>query len=278
MAAGTPEVRYKNDIEPSNGAITLTLADGSTVLLDTLRNGSVGIDGQPEMVKKDGVLQYGYSRRGVTEKTVSYNTVSTGKGKSFRLLLPDGSAIWLDALSSVRFPTSFPGNERNIEVSGQVYLEVAKDASKPFLVKSGQQTIEVLGTHFNVNAYQLPIKTTLLEGSIRINQAKLQPNQQASFNQDNSLTITSEVDMDEVISWKTGQFRFNGTSLPEIMDQLERWYDIEIVYQDKMPPMQLVAKIKRDIPIQKILKLLELTGQVSFAVEGNRVTVINPQR
>lgn len=261
------EQPFKNDINPARGGVTLTLSTGSRLLLDTLQNGELHLEGF-SAVKEENLLQYALSNN----KEVIYNQVATSKGKTYRLRLSDGTSVWLDAQSSIRFPSNFSGNERVVEITGQVYFEVAKNPRQPFSVRSNGQTIQVLGTSFNVNAYDKMIATTLVEGSIKVNNTILQPNQQTLL-QNEKIKVRADVDMTEVLAWKAGLFKFNGNSLEDIMRQLERWYDIEVIYKDQIPEMQLVAKIDRNMPISKILDLLEMTGQVSFSIEENKIII-----
>jgi transmembrane sensor len=273
--AALPQVqRFKNDVVPARNGVTLILADGSKIRLDSVANGKLASQGKTIVLKQDSTLAY--ESKSKTE-TVLYNTVSTAKGQDFHIHLADGTEVWLDAMSSIHFPTSFTGNERRVEISGQVYFEVNKNPSKPFRVQSGSQTVEVLGTHFNINAYEPIIKTTLLEGSVKIvtNQSviTLAPGQQALLNESGALSQNTSVDIEETMAWKNGRFHFDGASVNEIMNQISRWYDIDVVYQDKIPE-EFVAKISRGLPVSKLLNLLEMTGQVAFTIDGNKVTVL----
>jgi transmembrane sensor len=266
--------RFKNDISPARSGVTLTLGDGSRIRLDSAANGKLASQGKTIILKLDSTLAY--QSKSKTE-AVLYNTVSTAKGQDYHIQLADGTEVWLDAMSSIHFPTSFPGNDRQVEITGQAYFEVKKDPLRPFRVKSGNQTVEVLGTHFNINAYDPIIKTTLLEGSVRISTGRssvtLTPGQQALLNGQGSLSQNSNVDMEETMAWKNGRFHFDGASVNEIMNQISRWYDIDVVYQDKIPE-EFVAKISRGLPVSKLLNLLEMTGQVAFTIDGNKVTVM----
>lgn len=273
--------RFRNDIAPARQQVILTLPDGSKKAVDSIINGAVTLQGM-QAVKMNGTLTYSNSSEAV------YNTIATEKGRLFHLQLSDGTEVWLDALSSIRFPTSFGKGPREVQVTGQVYFEVAHLSSNtPFLVKSGEQTVEVLGTHFNVNSYDLQrIQTTLLEGSVRVvkretangkeNTVVLSPGQQAVLSRANSpLTIDHSPDLEEIMAWKNGRFQFNGNTVQQIMDQLQRWYNIDVEYKDPITET-FVADIKRDLPVSQLLMLLEMTKQIKFVVEGNKVTVIKP--
>jgi transmembrane sensor len=283
--------RYRNDVAPAHQGVTLTLANGVQILLDSAANGHLAVQGVTQVVKQDSTLSYipgmneGKSPGpGVSRETTGrlpdgglfYNTVATGKGHIFQLRLPDGTGVWLDALSSIRFPTSFPGQERVVTVTGQAYFEVTRDKRRPFRVVMGDQTVEVLGTHFNINGYGPVIKTTLLEGAVRVSaggsHSVLSPGEQAQSGAEEGVRVTDGADLDEAVAWKNGRFRFNGSSIEEIMKQAARWYDIDVVYHDRIPET-FVAKISRNVPISRLLDLLEMTQQVAFTVEGNKVTV-----
>jgi ferric-dicitrate binding protein FerR (iron transport regulator) len=273
--AGLPQQqRFKNDIAPAHKGAMLTLADGSTIRLDSAGNGTLAMQGKMMVVKQDSTLSY----VGTTKtETVFYNTVATARGQDYHLELADGTQVWLDALSSIHFPTSFPGKERLVEVTGQAYFEVAKDAHKPFRVQSGSQTVEVLGTHFNINAYDPVIRTTLLEGSIDISNGGahklLAPGQQSQAG-GQGITILSNANLEEAMAWKNGRFNFNGATVEAIMAQLARWYDIDVMYKDKIAET-FVVKGTRNVPVSRLLNLLEMTGQVAFTIDGKKVTVYN---
>ncbi|MBN8853459.1 MAG: hypothetical protein BGO55_18535 [Sphingobacteriales bacterium 50-39] len=277
--------RFKNDILPARQQVILTLSDGSKKVLDDISNGSVTLQGTSKAIKKDGSISYTPARG---EGEVVYNTITTEKGRIFHLQLSDGTEVWLDALSSIRFPTSFPGAERVVEITGQAYFEVAHNTKQSFKVKGGGQMVEVLGTHFNINSFNSQaIQTTLLEGSLRVlsstnpsafdkepHSIVMRPGQQSIFTtRDSRLTAHELQDMDGVMAWKSGRFRFDGSSVDEMVDQLSRWYNIEVQYKDKITET-FVADIKRDLPLSKLLELLEMTKQIKFVIDGNKVTVM----
>jgi ferric-dicitrate binding protein FerR (iron transport regulator) len=294
--------RFKNDISPANQQVILTLPDGTTRVLDSVLNGALTLQGM-QAIKKDGSLTY------TANKEVVYNTIATEKGRIFHLQLADGTHVWLDALSSIRFPTSFPAGARVVEVTGQAYFEVASLPPAPssggggkkrsFIVnilpqQGGRRTsVEVLGTHFNINSYDRQnIETTLLEGSVKVvndqwsmdNRKKsgqkretaiLKPGEQVSLSQSRSSHLSQPIPVqtDEVMAWKNGRFQFSGNNVHQIMDQLARWYNIEVVYKDTITE-SFVADIKRDLPVSQLLTLLEMTKQIKFEIEGNKVTVM----
>lgn len=190
--------------------------------------------------------------------------------------MQDGTKVWLNAESSIRYPVAFAGNERKVFVTGETYFEVAKDKSKPFRVVSDDITVEALGTQFNVNAYtnEPYLAATLAEGSVRItnrdNKKILKPGEQAQVA--NSSLIVVAADVEDVTAWKNNLFKFSGTSLEEIMRQVERWYDAEVEFKDNIN-LHLNARIERDVPVSKLLHILEQTGQVHFKVEGEKIMV-----
>jgi ferric-dicitrate binding protein FerR (iron transport regulator) len=233
---------------------------------------------------KNGQLLY--NAGGPVKGAVTYNTMTTPKGRQFQLVLPDGSKVWLNAASSLRYPTVFAGNERTVEVTGEAYFEVARNATKPFVVKVGHETeVQVLGTHFNINSYkdEANINTTLLEGSVRVlnkgKKALLKPGQSAQVamqaNQTAGIKIVNDVDMEKVMAWKNGLFNFQDASLQEVMHQLERWYDIEVVYEKGAPEIEFVGKMERSLSLSEVLRGLQIS-EVHFRIEQGRRLVVMP--
>jgi ferric-dicitrate binding protein FerR (iron transport regulator) len=211
-----------------------------------------------------------------------YNTITTANGNQYQLILTDGSKVWLNAASSIRFPTSFTGNERKVEITGEVYFEVAKDPIKPFKVdfknKEGEiNEIEVLGTHFNVNAYadEPDMKTTLLEGSVKIKAANkiqmLTPGQQASITS-GGIEVKRNVDIEHVMAWKNGYFLFDNTDIYTLMRQVSRWYNVDVKYEGRITEDGFSGKILRDVPLSKFIKVLEL-NDVKVRTEGREIIV-----
>ncbi|MGV3765936.1 MAG: FecR family protein [Chitinophagaceae bacterium] len=271
-------VKDANIAPGTNGAI-LTLADGRKVVLDSAGNGLLATEQGTELLLKEGKLSY-HSSTSNTNVT-AYNTVSTPNGRQFQLLLPDGSLVWLNAGSSIRFPTSFSSTERVVDISGEVYFEVAKNKEKPFRVNTGNAgSIEVLGTHFNVNAYanEANVKTTLLEGSVKVSTGKqnalLKPGEQAITGQkEGTLKVTTGADMEKIVAWKNGYFNFNETDFKEAMRQLERWYNITVEYDDVVPETRFGGTLNRNLPLPELLHFLEGAG-LRFRMEGNRLIVL----
>lgn len=261
--------RYKNDLPPGRDRAVLKLSDGKIVELNEKVSGGISNQDGAMISQQDGWVRYEGSRQ------VHYNDIYTPIGAQIKIVLPDGTRVWLDASSSIHFPTAFPSGNREVTITGQAYFEVAKNANQAFIVQAKDQAITVLGTHFNVNAYGTggaPVKTTLEQGSVLVasgaNHLKLVPGQQAD-----GLVLRPNVDLDEILAWKNGEFRFNGASIEVIMEQLARWYGAEVDYKDQIKE-EFVAKISRDVPVSKVLKYLEATGQVRFAINGNKITVM----
>ncbi len=258
---------------PQSTRAMITLANGQRVLLDSLTSGTLAKQGNVNVLKTtDGQIVYNGSAN-----TIEYNTLFNPRGSKVQpLTLNDGTKIWLNSESSIRFPTAFTGNERNVEITGEAYFEVTKDAAKKFIVAGNGVTTEVLGTHFNVNTYadESAMKVTLLEGSVKVVKGTainiLKPGQQAQIG--NDIKIISAVDIDEVMAWKNGRFQFNKASLQEVMRQIARWYDVEIVYEGKIAPQQFGGKMQRDLKLSEVLDGLA-KSQVHFRIEGKKVVV-----
>jgi ferric-dicitrate binding protein FerR (iron transport regulator) len=277
LNAEVKEQRFKNDVLPGGDKATLTLADGSTVVLDEAQNGMLAQQGSSKVIKVGGKLMYDPTNK--NSKEVVYNTISTPNGGQYQLELPDGSLVWLNATSSIHFPTSFVGKERHVEITGEAYFEVAKNRDMPFVVAVNGAEVQVLGTHFNVNAYsdEDNVKTTLLEGSVKIVQGAninmLKPGQQSQLTTDGLIKVVSNVDVDGVVAWKNGMFDFENAGIETVMRQLSRWYDVEIEYNGKTDDL-FIAEMRRNIKLSDALKALELTGKVKFEIQGKKIIVM----
>jgi ferric-dicitrate binding protein FerR (iron transport regulator) len=263
------------EIRPGAKGAILTLADGSQLVLDSL-SGVVAYQNGSQAVLRNGQLSY--DPAGKAEGGIAYNTMSTPRGRQFQVNLPDGTRVWLNAASSIRFPTVFTGNERQVEVSGEVYFEVAKNMKQPFRVKVNEQVdIEVLGTSFNVNAYtdEPSVNTTLIEGKVKVMAAEgaviLTPGKQAQV-KDGKAGVAM-ADTDKVMAWKNGWFNFEGLSLPEIMRQLERWYDIEVLYPSGVPELALNGEMTMDVTLQGLLRGLKELG-LHYKLEGKQLIIL----
>jgi len=254
---------------------TLTLANGKTVMLDTVKNGVVINQGGSKAVKMgDGRL--GYQPGG--SAAVEYNTLTTPRGGQYQLTLPDGSRVWLNAASAITYPTVFVGNERLVKVSGEAYIEVVRDAGKPLRVEAGGQRVEVLGTSFNINAYadEPAMRTTLVEGKIRVNSGAvakvLAPGQQAVGA---GLEVLSGVDMDEVLAWKNGAFSFRGADIQTVMRQLARWYDIDVEYPEGVPAGTFDGEIGRGLTLNQVLEGLA-KARIKYTIATAHKIIIRP--
>ena len=272
-----PIANHKVDILPGSNKAILTLGNGTKIILDSAANGALAKQGNANIIKTDsGKLAYNTTKEKSTESI--YNTLSTPRGGQYQLSLPDGTRVWLNSASSITYPTAFNRSERNVSITGEAYFEVTKDKTKPFHVKVNEMEVAVLGTHFNINAYpdEKEIKTTLFEGAVNITTTKrskrLSPGEQASVN-NNSITLTKNVDLDQVIAWKSGYFEFDKMDLPTVMRQVSRWYDVDIRYEASYPDTRFGGRISRNLKLSEILQLLETSG-VHFNVENKKLTII----
>lgn len=274
----------KNTIVPGSNNAVLTLADGNQISLNDKENGVLASQSGVIITKnKDGQLQYQIK----ADAPAGINTISTPRGGQYQLILVDGTKVWLNAASSITFPTQFNGAERKVEIIGEAYFEVAKNANKPFKVKSKNQVIEVLGTHFNVNTYddEVADKTTLLEGSVRISKITngavqsttskiLKPGQQASVSANQSQILLAIADEDEAVAWKNGYFKFNKADIQTIMRQVSRWYNVDVEYKGEMNEDLFVGKINRSEHVEEVLSILE-RSKINVAIKGRTIIISN---
>lgn len=266
------------DIAPGGTKAMLTLANGTVIALDSTGHQSIQ-QGKTAVMQHGGQLQYDARE---VENEMRYNTLTTPRGGQFRIILPDGSKVWLNAASSIRYPTAFAGKERLVEITGEAYFEVTRNENMPFLVKMQKgNTVEVLGTHFNVNTYpdEPKIQTTLLEGAVRVSNATgrfiLSPGQQAQVTADNNIRIVQAKNMAQVTAWKDGLFNFEDASLDDVMRQLSRWYDIEVVYEKGVPDIGFGGKMERDLSLTHVLGILE-RAEVHFKLVEGRKLIVTP--
>lgn len=278
------QISQKTNSKQSRNKAVLTLDNGSQLILDNISNGLLANEGNTNISKiNNGQISY-QSIKIATPSTIKYNTLSTPKGGEYQITLEDGTKVWLNAYSSIRFPTSFGPTERSVEIKGEVYFEVAKNRLKPFIVNCNGQKVEVLGTHFNINAYsdEELIKTTLLEGSVKVFQTLtgtskvLKPGQQAQIH--NKKTVPSifiaNANTEAVVAWKDGYFMFEREGLQNIMRKLGRWYDVDIIYKGPINDTNFGGTISKFNDINDVLEVLEATGSVHFKIEGRRITVM----
>ncbi|WEK17644.1 MAG: DUF4974 domain-containing protein [Candidatus Pedobacter colombiensis] len=274
------------DISPGGNKAVLTLSNGERISLTDANKGELAK--QPGILiskTSDGQLVYEVNGdEGHVAGEIRYNTVETPRGGQYQVNLPDGSRVWLNAATSLKFPLSFVNlHERKVELKGEAYFEVEKDEQRPFIVQSDKQAVRVLGTHFNVNSYadEQYAKTTLLEGSVKVwglnasenNYRILVPNQQAQISSDRSSIRVVNVDVQAETAWKNGMFSFEDTPIENIMKQLSRWYDIDVVYKGNVEGKTVWGSITRYTEVSKVLSILERTGKIHFKVEGRRIIV-----
>lgn len=269
-----------NVAAPKSLLATITLSNGKTIALDSVSNGPLAQEGNIQIKKnKDGSIIYS----GINAGEILYNTISVPRGsKIASLILSDGTKIWLNSASSVRYPVVFAANKRVIEIEGEAYVDVAKNAGAPFYVQmENQSDIEVLGTEFNVNGYtnEKSAKTTLFEGSVKVNipgkEPKiLKPGQQAEIKNGNiELNIINEGEAAKIRAWRDGFFNFDNASIDEVMRQIERWYDIEVIYEKGIPAIHFVGEISRNTDMSDMLTFLE-KAHVRFRLEGRKLIVL----
>lgn len=265
-------------LQPGGNRATLTLADGTVIDLTTAKNGSINY-GKGSHVNKpaDGELVYEVNGAAVEAPTI--HTLSTPVGGQFQVTLPDGSKVWLNAASILKYPSRFASNERRVEVNGEAYFEVVKNEKQPFrVVLSDSSNVTVLGTHFNVMSYnnETEKEITLLEGSVSVSKSdnvkKLEPGTQARI-KENEITKQTGIDTEEIIGWKNGLFVFHDATIESIMHQIERWYDAKVVFQGEIKQL-FNATILRSEPLTKLLRLLELNGYVHFKIENKTIYVL----
>ncbi len=288
LAETNPIKKKLQDIAPGGNKATLILADGSSVVLDSAAAGLVANQSGAYVNKtKDGELIYSPHDKD-NSAAISYNMISIPRGGQYSLVLSDGTKVWLNSASSIRFPTSFSDNERRIEVTGEAYFEVSHVFSEaggriPFIVRTRDQEVKVLGTHFNISAYEDEehTSTTLLEGSVIVKatgstgkEVKLQPGQQAIINPASSSLRVQEADLEKAVAWKNGYFKFDKEDLPAIMRQVSRWYDVDVEYRGKVQADQFVGKIRRTTYVSGVLRILELSN-VNCHIEGRKIIVGN---
>ena len=269
----------KDVAPPSATKAVLTLSDGSRIDLDSAGKGNIATQYTTSVIKQDdGAITYNPGDQ-TTSETV-YNTLTVPRGSRIaQLTLSDGTKVWLNAGSSLRYPVAFTGPDRKVEITGETYFEVAQDKLHPFVVTKGDNEIRVLGTHFNVNAYdeEGPMKVTLLEGSVRLTSASgnslLRPGEMAVMDQGKNIDILNNADLDRIMAWKNGYFNFSNADIRTVMRELSRWYGLELVFNN-VTNERFHIEINRDIPLSKVLRILEMTDKIHFTISGNKVTVL----
>lgn len=277
------EIITKNDIAPGGNKAFLTLADGKRIVLTNAKIGELAEQSGAKITKAtDGQLIYTVSNLpNQNTKINAYNIIETPRGGTYQVRLPDGTKVWLNAASTLRFPSSFARlvNRRVELLSGEAYFEVAKDKKHPFIVQTDQQEVEVLGTHFNINNYgdDSRVKTTLLEGKVRLTNLQssatsiLQPGQQAALT-NNDFHIYN-ADLEAAVAWKNNKFMFDSENIEAVMKKIERWYNVTVSFEGERPTDKFIGSVSRFDQLSSVLNLLELTGNVHFKIEGRRVIV-----
>jgi transmembrane sensor len=254
------------DVLPGKTGAVLTLENGQKIALDSSATGTIGSQGNVTIVNNGGTLAY--TATNSNAQPAVYNTLSTSRGNQYHLVLPDGSKVWLNAASSITYPTTFTAN-REVQITGEAYFEVVHNGAHPFSVKAGSQLIEDIGTAFNVNAYpdESGVKTTLVEGAVKINHnTTLKPGQQAQVTNNGKINVVSNADVAEATAWKDGRFQFNEADIPAVMRQVSRWYNVDVVYEGSPKPHGFTGKIPRNVNVSEVLGILEYTG-VHFKIE-----------
>jgi len=273
----------KNIIPPGGNKAILTLANGTQIILSNAKNGVLTLQ-NGTVIKKTANGQLVYDASATGSSVITYNTISTPRGGQYMVILPDSSKVYLNAASSLHFPTTFAGKIRKVSLTGEAYFEVTHNKNKPFMVTSAGQTVEVLGTHFDINAYidEHAIKTTLLEGSVKVTAsgktALLTPGQQSQVVQNKSLdtliNVVQNANLDEAVAWKNGYFQFENTDLQTIMRQFSRWYDVKVIYEGRSDGRLFSGQIHRNLNAAQALDLLDYAN-VHFTINGKTIIVSN---
>ena len=271
-----------NDVAPGTNKAVLVLGNGSKIILDSAQKGLIANQSGSSVVKTDsGKLAYNISNRSGEKKNAlaQQNTLSTPRGGQYQLTLPDGTKVWLNAASSITYPTAFNGKERKVSITGEAYFEVLHNDKQPFTVSVNGMEVKDIGTHFNINSYpdESGIKTTLIEGSIRVTDQKtknsvlVSPGQQADFSGQN-LSLVKNINTSEVISWKEGSFDFESADLKTILRQFARWYDVDVVYEGTVTNKKFFAIVSRNTSLKKVLELLQ-DNNIKYEIKGKKLMI-----
>lgn len=274
-----------SQIAPGKNTATLTLANGKQVVLDEANNGQLASEAGVAITKtKNGELIYKMiGESGKQGNGTAFNTLETHRGEQYQVILPDGSHVWLNAASTLKFPVVFADRQRLVELSGEAYFEVAHQKMKPFKVKTKQQQVEVLGTHFNINAYddEPAVRNTLMEGSIKVSTPALErglngdlilkPGQQSVLI-GNQIEVV-QANLEEAMAWKNGYFMFESENIKSIMRKVSRWYNVEVIYMGEIPDETFSGVVNRFANVAQVLKKLSLTNRVHFKIEERRIIV-----
>ncbi len=268
----------KHDVLPGSYKATLTLSTGKQISLSDAKNGIIAKDNKTVIQKgADRTITY-QDNSPVNDQTLAYNTITTPRGGQWPIVLPDGSKVMLNAASSLRYPLAFAKGERRVELTGEAYFEVTHNIARPFRVTSNGQTVEVLGTHFNINAYtdEPAIITTLLEGSVKVGKdnasTMIKPGEEAVWKSHAHQFKVNQVDAEEAIAWKNGVFQFDHSGIESVMRQAGRWYDVDISYKGAIPQVTFSGSLSRNVNASRLLEVLKITG-VHFNIEGKKIIV-----
>lgn len=269
-----PDTVTKQDLPPGGRHAILKIDGGASIMLDTLNSANVVTNGSVHITKDNVALNY--AAAGITGTRVLMDELSTPAGGEYQLRLSDGTRVWLNASTTIKYPEQFSDSVRKVEITGEAYFEVAKDAKHPFIVEAGKNEVRVLGTHFNISQYPDNNETivTLAEGSVNLNSSVvLKPGEQGVIRPDGKIK-TESADLESALAWKDGQFIFKMAPLDQVMAQVSHWYDAKIIYRDNNTE-HFNARIPRDVPVSKLLHLLEATDRVHFKIEDKKITVMN---
>lgn len=287
-AASHGQLVSKNDLSPGSDKAILTLADGSSIVLDSAHKGKIGSQGTTRILKlQGGELVYERQPAPTTDEALRYNMITTVRGGQYQVRLSDGSRVWLNAASSLRYPAAFQG-DRSVELTGEAYFEIAaqyrtaangKSEKIPFTVMVNGARVEVLGTHFNINAYndEPSIKTTLLEGAVNIragtSSVSMKPGEETTIDNTGAVRRSTAVNVEDAVAWKNGLFQFRSADIQTIMRQVSRWYDVDVTFEKNIPE-KFYAELPRNTSASALFKILETTGAVHFVIDGRKVKVL----
>lgn len=277
--------RYGDDILPGTDKATLTMSNGQTIILDDIPEGQLNLNGGIHILKTgEGAITYDLMKTSRNKDKPTYHTITTPVGGEYQVTLPDGSKVWLNSMSSITAPDVFDEKQRMVDVTGEVFFDIKEKRTThgkkiPFLVKTGNQTVAVLGTQFNINAYpeNHAVETTLVEGKVKVSSSGtstvLRPGEQSRVNPNGQMDLLENVNIGKIVAWKNGYFHFSDDSILEIMKQLSRWYGIQPEFVGDLPESGFGGQIGREKNISEVLRVLELTDEVSFNIEGQKVKV-----
>jgi ferric-dicitrate binding protein FerR (iron transport regulator) len=267
------------DIAPGGNKATLTLANGATIILNDVHKGQVASQGNSKIIKvNNGLVAYHTAASGGEAPGVAYNTLTVPRGGQFKLVLADGTRVWLNSASSIRYPTAFTGADRTVRITGEAYFEVAKNSLQPFRVLADRMTVSVLGTHFNIMAYpdEPAAKVTLLEGAVNVkskgNTVRLKPGEQLLLDPSGGMRTVDGINLQGVISWTHDQFWLNGGDIHTIMREISRWYNVDVVIKGNIPE-HFEGYIPRDVNVSKIFEVLQQTNLLDYTIQNNKIIV-----